>query len=107
MARVTVCKIEDVPADKAFCTRLPDGLRVAVAALKGAATGFVAFEHRCPHANGPIGEGAVKAGQIVCPWHFFRFDLATGKAAGVAQESVMQLRMFPITVERGEISIEV
>jgi nitrite reductase/ring-hydroxylating ferredoxin subunit len=104
MARVTVCRIEDVPADTAFCTRLPDGLRIAVARL---GSGYAAFEHRCPHANGPVGEGKVKAGQIVCPWHFFRFDLATGKAAGTAEESVMKLRLFPVTVERGEIAIEV
>jgi nitrite reductase/ring-hydroxylating ferredoxin subunit len=107
MARVTVCKVADVPADKAFCTRLPDGLRVAIAPLAGSAAGFVAFEHRCPHANGPIGEGAVKRGEIVCPWHFFRFNLATGKVAGTAQDSVMRLRLFPVTVDRGEISIEV
>jgi nitrite reductase/ring-hydroxylating ferredoxin subunit len=49
----------------------------------------------------------VKRGEIVCPWHFVRFDLATGKAAGTAEDSVMRLRMFPVTVERGEISIEV
>ena len=107
MARVTVCKVEEVPAGAALCKRLPDGLRIAVAPLKGHGAGFVAFEHRCPHANGPIGEGAIKNGQIVCPWHFFRFDLATGKAAGMAQESVLQLRLYPVVVERGEISIEV
>jgi len=103
MVRVTVCKVEEVPADTALCRRLPDGLRVAVAKVND---GFVAFEHRCPHANGPIGEGAIKRGQIVCPWHFFRFDLATGKASGMAEESVMKLRLFPVVVDRGEISIE-
>jgi nitrite reductase/ring-hydroxylating ferredoxin subunit len=106
MPSVTVCKIEDVPANAALCARLPDGLRVAVARLASAPSGFVAFEHRCPHANGPIGEGAIKAGTVVCPWHFFRFDLATGKAVGVA-DSILKLKLFPVVLDRDEIRIEI
>lgn len=106
MSRIIVCKIEDVPEHAALCARLPDGPRVAVARLASAPTGFVAFEHRCPHANGPIGEGALKGDTVVCPWHFFRFDLRTGAAVGVA-DSVLRLRLFPVAVESGRIAIDV
>ena len=55
MTQFTVCRTDDVPRDAALCKRLPNGLRIAVARLDNEA-GFVAFEHLCPHAQGPIGE---------------------------------------------------
>jgi len=106
MGLMTVCRTEEVPADAALCKRLPGGLSVAVAKLNGSAGGFVAFENRCPHAQGPVGEGKLHGNSIVCPWHFFRFDLATGKPVGM-ESSVMTLRRFPVTVSGGEIRIEV
>jgi nitrite reductase/ring-hydroxylating ferredoxin subunit len=38
-----------------------------------------AFGDRCPHMNGPLHEGKIENGQVVCPLHKARFDLATGK----------------------------
>nr|ART40447.1 K790 [uncultured bacterium] len=105
MGLVTVCRTDEVPKDSALCKRLPGGLRIAVAKINGSAAGYVAFENRCPHAQGPVGEGRLNNGTIVCPWHFFRFDLATGKPVGM--ESVMELRRFPVSVSGGEIKIEV
>ena len=105
MALVTVCRTDDVPTDTALCKRLPGGLQVAVAKLNGSAAGFVAFENKCPHAQGPVGEGKLHGSQIVCPWHFFRFDLATGKPVGM--NSVMTLKRFPVSVSGGEIQIDV
>jgi nitrite reductase/ring-hydroxylating ferredoxin subunit len=32
----------------------------------------------CPHLEGPLFQGTVAAGQVTCPWHFWRFDLRTG-----------------------------
>lgn len=34
---------------------------------------------RCAHAGGPLDQGWVVDGAIVCPWHGSRFDLATGR----------------------------
>jgi nitrite reductase/ring-hydroxylating ferredoxin subunit len=104
MTRVAVCRIEEVPADRALCRRLAEGPHVAVARLDGGEPGFVVFENRCPHADGPIGQGRVSKNSIVCPWHFFRFDLATGKPVGM--ESIMQLRRFPVSISQGSVWIE-
>ena len=56
------------------------------------------------HADGPIGQGRIAKNSIVCPWHFFRFDLTTGRP--VATESIMRLRRFPVSISRGSIWIE-
>ena len=104
MSQVSVCRVEEVPTDRALCKRLSNGLRVAVAHLSGSKTGFVAFEALCPHAQGPIGEGRLRGDTIVCPWHFFRFDLRTGKPVGT--ESVLQLKLFPVVVKDGEVCVD-
>ena len=36
---------------------------------------------RCAHAGGPLEEGWVLNGTLVCPWHGSRFDLETGQPA--------------------------
>lgn len=34
---------------------------------------------RCSHAGGPLDQGWVLDGSLVCPWHGSRYDLATGQ----------------------------
>lgn len=35
---------------------------------------------RCPHNGGPLEQGWLREGRTVtCPWHWFRFDLQTGR----------------------------
>jgi nitrite reductase (NADH) small subunit len=102
MTQLTVCRVDEVPADRALCKRLPGGQNVAVARTS---EGFSVFENRCPHAEGPIGQGRVKGNSIVCPWHFFPFDLVSGKPVG-ADKSIMELRRFPVSVNAGDICID-
>jgi nitrite reductase/ring-hydroxylating ferredoxin subunit len=33
----------------------------------------------CPHLDGPLFEGSLCAGIVTCPWHGWRYDLATGR----------------------------
>ena len=35
----------------------------------------------CPHLGGPLGDGTVEDGVVTCPWHGYRFDVATGRSA--------------------------
>jgi nitrite reductase/ring-hydroxylating ferredoxin subunit len=42
-------------------------------------TGLVAHAERCPHRLGSLMDAQVTAGEITCPWHGYRFDLATGQ----------------------------
>lgn len=37
-----------------------------------------ALADRCTHAGGPLHEGAIEGGQVTCPWHASRFNLADG-----------------------------
>ena len=104
MTQIAVCRVDEVPDATALCRRLPGGKNVAVARVTSNATGFVVFENRCPHFSAPIGEGRLKDNSVVCPWHFFRFDLETGKPVGM--DSIMELKRFPVSVTGNEITIE-
>lgn len=42
---------------------------------------LVAMDNVCPHRGGPLGQGLVEDGRIVCPWHAWAFDAKTGCAS--------------------------
>jgi nitrite reductase (NADH) small subunit len=46
-----------------------------------------ATENRCPHRQGPLSEGLVGNGRVICPLHAHQFDLETG-AGGDTKECV-------------------
>ncbi len=54
-----------------------------------------ALDNECPHRGGPLSEGMIENGKIVCPWHAWTFDPATGAAIeGDERDAV-----FPVSVE--------
>ena len=43
------------------------------------ASGLAALDNRCPHQGGPLGEGTIEDGWLICPWHGYEFDPVTGE----------------------------
>ena len=103
MPWLRACRANEVSVGSITRQRLSNGSPVALTRLPD--DSVVAFENRCPHAGGPLALGTVRGTQIVCPWHFFRFDLTTGAAAGI-DRSIMRVKMFPVNVENGEVFVE-
>ena len=103
MALTPLCKSDQLAPEAILCKRLPGIGEVAVVRLAGSGE-IVAFKPRCPHAQGPLAEGKLKGNVLVCPWHFFPFDLRTGKVAGA--ESILRLTRYAVTVESGEILVD-
>lgn len=62
-----------------------------------------ALDGFCPHAGGPLGEGALHGSTLVCPWHAWEFDCRTG--ANDFDPDVI-VTTFPAKIEGGEIFIE-
>ena len=58
------------------------GLRVLVCgrpvSVFRTSQGLVAFDDNCPHAGAPLSAGIYRDGVVVCAWHGFTFDAATG-----------------------------
>jgi nitrite reductase (NADH) small subunit len=64
-----------------------------------------AVQAHCPHRAGPLADGIVGAGQVICPLHTFKFELATGVPVG---NECPSLRTYGVKVnERGEILLTV
>jgi nitrite reductase (NADH) small subunit len=42
----------------------------------------LAVQARCPHRGGPLADGLVGGGTVVCPLHAHRFNLRTGDPVG-------------------------
>jgi nitrite reductase/ring-hydroxylating ferredoxin subunit len=76
MAFVPVARADEIPVGHgAFVER--DGLPLAV--FNAGDDRFYATGPTCPHEDGPLSEGWLEGGAVVCPWHGFDFDLATGR----------------------------
>ncbi|KHO47360.1 MAG: ferredoxin subunit of nitrite reductase and ring-hydroxylating dioxygenase [archaeon GW2011_AR5] len=54
-----------------------NGLRIALFNVDGT---FHAMDNTCPHRGGPLGEGMLDNGNVICPWHGWQFDVTTGKS---------------------------
>src|SRR3974390_630850 len=62
-----------------------------------------ALDGICPHAGGPLGQGALHGDVIVCPWHAWEYNCRTGVC--VADED-LKLEMIAVKVEDGNVLID-
>jgi pyruvate oxidase len=63
---------------------------------------FGALDGRCPHMGGPLGEGAIEYGLLVCPWHGREFHPLTGEC----QSHQEHLRSYPVEVRDDGIYVD-
>jgi nitrite reductase (NADH) small subunit len=82
-----------------------------------------AYENQCLHMGGPVGEGiilgkveAVLDAQkrlveerfsetelhLICPWHGWEYDVATGVCAG---DRRLKLKQFPVVEREGHVYV--
>jgi nitrite reductase/ring-hydroxylating ferredoxin subunit len=60
-------------------------------------TGMFALRDRCPHNGELLNKGRLNGyGEIICPWHGYRFQLSTGRECNQRSQDV---ETFPIRTE--------
>jgi len=57
----------------------------------------------CPHHGGPLGQGALEAGVVTCPWHAWEFDTATGECVFSRD---LKVPTYPVRVEAGDVLVD-
>jgi nitrite reductase (NADH) small subunit len=62
-----------------------------------------ALDNECPHRGGPLAEGLIEDGKLICPWHAWSFDPATG-ATDSSQERVA---VYSVSVEGEEVFVKI
>jgi nitrite reductase/ring-hydroxylating ferredoxin subunit len=95
---VDVAGTDELPVGRAM-TRVVGDRRIA---LYHTETGFFATGNTCPHRGGPLGEGDLLGNDIVCPWHFWAFDVRTGECPGNPE---VRVESFEVRVESGRVLV--
>lgn len=86
---------------------------------------YLAYENRCLHQGGPVGEGVVLGKvecvlddqkrtlgerfsdteiRLVCPWHGWEYDLTTGRSVTIPS---IGLKKFDVRVDGDDVFLEV
>jgi nitrite reductase/ring-hydroxylating ferredoxin subunit len=96
---VDVCAVSEIPDRRAKTVCLA-GERVAVFKYDGRVS---AVSNVCRHQNGPLGEGRIVDGCIVCPWHGYEYAPADGCAPAPFTE---KLPTFAVKVVDGRVLVD-
>jgi 3-phenylpropionate/trans-cinnamate dioxygenase ferredoxin component len=64
---------------------------------------FYAIENECLHRGGPLGEGQLKGHTIVCPWHGWKYDVATG---ALELMPTLKVRTFDVEVRGDDVLVD-
>lgn len=64
--------------------------------------GLGALDNRCPHQGGPLGEGTIEDGWLICPWHGYEYDPLTGEPPGGYDDAAAA---FPIKEGGGAVEV--
>jgi nitrite reductase (NADH) small subunit len=65
---------------------------------------YSAMDNVCLHRGGPLGQGMIEGGKVVCPWHGWEWDVKTGAAD---QDSRMRVAVYPLKIENGDVLVEI
>ena len=60
-----------------------------------------AMDNVCLHRGGPLGEGMIEGGKVICPWHGWEWDPKTGEA----QVPGAKIAVYPLKIENGDVLI--
>lgn len=95
-----LCAVEEIPLGqgRAFVV---GGEEVAVFRQRDGQV--FALQARCPHRGGPLADGLVGNGLVLCPLHGWAIELATG----ACREQRTLLRTYSVRVANGRIFLTV
>jgi nitrite reductase [NAD(P)H] small subunit len=75
LTRINLGSAAAIPLGQGRCY-VVDGQEIAVFRQRDGL--LFAAENRCPHRKGPLSEGIVGGGSVICPMHAHQFNLQTG-----------------------------
>ena len=100
MDLIRIAARSDLPACDKVKELYVNGRFVCIANVNGE---ICAMDNVCPHWGGPLGQGRIEDGKLVCPWHGWTFDPKTGETPRKANTRVC---VHKITIDGEEVFIE-
>ena len=98
---VRICSEKELPAVNRAREFEAANRTICVANVDGV---VCAVDNVCPHHGGPLADGIVEDGKIVCPWHGWNFNSVTGKATHLPHAKV---EVFRLSRRDGDVFVEV
>ena len=65
---------------------------------------YFALDNVCLHLGGPLGQGVIHKGKIVCPWHGWEFDARTGQ---LGKDPGNKIATYVLKIEGEDVLVEV
>jgi len=62
-----------------------------------------AMDNICLHRGGPLGQGSIEGGKVVCPWHGWQWDPNTGEAG---HNPNAKLKVYALKIENDDVMVE-
>lgn len=95
-----VCAAAEIPEGEVRVVQCGDR-SLAVSHVDGA---YYAIDNVCTHDNGPLGEGRLQRGRVICPRHGAAFDAKTGRVLSLP--AVRDVRAFDTTLEGDDVLVD-
>lgn len=100
MAFIPVAKLSTVPPDSVLEVLVGDQ-PYAICNTRGAIT---ALNGVCIHRGGPLGQGQIHDGRVMCPYHFWEFDCRSGTCSF---DPTLGVTTYEVKVEGDDILLQV
>ena len=100
MPFIKVGKVSEVPQDSVIEVSVGEDV-YAVCNVEGK---LHALGGLCLHQGGPLGQGNVADGRVVCPWHAWEWDCRTGENPDDPSQCVAT---YEVKVDGDEILLQV
>ncbi|MHB1842468.1 MAG: Rieske (2Fe-2S) protein [Sulfobacillus sp.] len=101
MAFQPLFEVSAVPLGEGRAKDVDEERTVAVFHL---ADGWFAIDDTCSHAQASLSEGEVVGHTVICPRHGGRFDLTTGRPAGLP--ATAKVASYPVQLADGQILVD-
>jgi nitrite reductase/ring-hydroxylating ferredoxin subunit len=100
MALIRIASLDELPEGR-LLQRQAGGTPVVVCNDKGKIHAFFGL---CPHRNGPLGQGNLVDGCIVCPWHAWEFSVEKGE---LDYNPEIKLQRYGVEIQGDDVLVDI
>lgn len=101
LGRIALCQLDDLPVGLGRAFEV-DGKPIAI--FRTRAGRIFAVDGVCPHKGGPLADGMLAGDSVVCPYHAFRFEGATGACD---QPGICDIASYPVEVTDDDVFVTI
>jgi nitrite reductase/ring-hydroxylating ferredoxin subunit len=101
MAGIPVCRFDELADGSIRRFMVDDDFPIAIIRCGDRVHALL---DSCPHRGAPLSKGTVdiELGEVICPWHFFRFKLPYGENASGGD---IKVPAYEVTIEDGVVTL--